>query len=254
MARIRIILLGLVVPVFLMLLWQWQAMKGGAHAYAFAPLQQIGLSFWEMVSDGRLELHALASLQRALTALVIGGSIGLVAGAGMGLWRWADSTASPIITVMRQVPILGWLPLIALWFGNGDEAKLLLVSLAAFYPMALNSQKGFQSVDARHAEIGRLYGLTRWQAIRLIALPSAVPLIFTGLSQALAFCWIATIGVELLFSANAGLGTEMMAAQVAARTDIVIVCVLVVGVMGFALNQSFAMLRGKVLRWQPRFS
>jgi sulfonate transport system permease protein len=242
--------LALLLPALLLALWQSQALKGGAHAYAFAPLGQIADSFATMIADGRLLLHALASLQRALTALLIGGTLGLIAGCTIGLWRPLEAGVTPVINALRQVPVLGWLPLIALWFGNGDGAKLILVSLATFYPMALNAQQGMHAVDRKLAEVGRLYGFSRWQALRLIGWPSALPLILTGVSQALAFAWIATIGVELLFSASAGLGTEMMAAQVAARTDVVIVCILCVALMGFAINQLFGLVRRRALRWQ----
>jgi sulfonate transport system permease protein len=249
-SRLRSLALALLFPALVLGWWEWESRQSTGHAYAFAPLEQIGRSFAEMLADGSLPLHAGASLQRALTALLIGGSIGVATGIATGLSRLLDRTASPLITTMRQVPILGWLPLVALWFGNGDGAKLLLVSLSAFYPTVLNTQKGMQAVEQRYAEVGRLYGFTRMQALRLIAWPSALPLIFTGISQALAFSWIATIGVELLFSATAGLGTEMMAAQVAARTDVVLVCVACVGVMGFTLNQLLALLRARLLRWQ----
>lgn len=243
--------IGCIVPAALLILWEWQSRHGGGHAYAFAPLGQIADSLAAMIADRSLPFHAWASLQRALTALAIGGGIGVAVGAVLGSSRIAELTASPLINTLRQVPLLGWLPLIALWFGNGDGAKLLLVSVAAFYPTALNTQRGLQLADRRLSEVGAIYGFSRWQQLRLIAWPSALPLIFTGISQALAFSWIATIGVELLFSASAGLGTEMMAAQVAARTDKVIICIACVGLMGFALSQGFAALRRRALRWQP---
>jgi len=249
--RLRSIALGLILPALLLILWESQARRGGAHAYAFAPLGEIARSFVTMLGDGLLLRQAGASLQRALSALIIGGGIGIIVGTALGIWRPFERAATPFINTLRQVPILGWLPLIALWFGNGDGAKLLLVSLAAFYPTVLNTQKGLSGADRNLLEVGALYGFSRWQALRRIAWPSALPLLFTGISQALAFAWIATIGVELLFSASAGLGTEMMAAQVAARTDILIICIICVGAMGFAMNQGFGVLRRHALRWQP---
>jgi sulfonate transport system permease protein len=248
--RLTNLALALVLPALLLVWWQSQALQGGGHAYAFAPLGDIGRSFAGMIADGSLLFHAGASLQRAMTALLIGGTLGVIFGCAMGVWRPLEASASPIINALRQVPSLGWLPLIALWFGNGDDAKLLLVSMATFYPTVLNTQQGMRAVDRKLAEIGTLYGFSRWQVLRLIAWPSALPLVLTGISQALAFSWVATIGVELLFSASAGLGTEMLAGQVAARTDIVIVCIVAVAVMGFVLNQLFSILRRHLLRWQ----
>jgi len=249
--RLANILVAAIVPAILIALWEFQSRQSGGHAYAFAPLSTIADGFVAMLDDGSLLLHAGVSLKRALTALAIGGTLGILVGTALSTWRVLELTVGPLVNTLRQVPILGWLPLVALWFGNGDGSRLLLVSLAAFYPTALNTQRGLLLADRKLAELGTLYGFSRWQKLRLIAWPSALPLIFTGISQALAFSWIATVGVELLFSANAGLGTLMMAGQVSARTDIVIICIVCVGVMGFALNQGFGLIRSQALKWQP---
>ncbi len=160
--RLKPAALALLFPALVLGWWEWESRQSAGHAYAFAPLEQIGRSFVDMLSDGTLLFQAGASLQRALTALLIGGSIGIAIGVATGLSRLLDRTATPLITTLRQVPILGWLPLVALWFGNGDGAKLLLVSLSAFYPTVLNTQKGMQAIETRYAEVGRLYGFTRW--------------------------------------------------------------------------------------------
>jgi len=247
--RFTSVLIGGVLPALLALLWEFAARRGGAASYAFTPIGQIADSFVTMLQNGMLLGDLWASLRRTLLALLIGGGSGLLLGTALGIFRPLSIGVSPLINIFRQVPILGWLPLIALWLGNGDGARLLLVSLAAFYPTVLNTQKGFDAADRKLIEAGMLYQFSRWQRVRFIALPSALPLIFTGISQALSFAWIATIGVELLFSASAGLGTEMVNAQVSARTDIIMICILCVGVMGFLLNHGLMLTRNHLLRW-----
>lgn len=245
------VMLGLLLPVTLLALWQVQAARGGAHAYAFVPLGDIAGSFAQLASSGELAADALASLRRAITGLAVGGVAGIALGALLGSSAFARRAIGPLLNTFRQVPLLGWLPLIALWLGNGDASKLLLVALAAFYPTALNAEEGIRAAEKQFVEVGRLYGFTRWQIFEHVAWPAALPFIFTGIGQALAFTWIATIGTELMFGSGAGLGSQMQQAQAGGRLDIVLVCIACVGLMGFLMNQGFAVVRNHALRWRP---
>lgn len=241
---------GLIVPLTLLLLWELQSRRGGGHSYAFVPLEAIGASFVALLQSGELVANMLASLRRAVTGLLLGGMAGIALGAAMASSALVDRIVGPVYHSVRQVPLLGWLPLIGLWLGNGDGSKLLIVSLAAFYPTVLNSYEGLKNVEARYLEVGRVLGFNRWQLFEHIALPAALPFIVTGLFQALAFAWISTIGTEILFGSGSGLGTLMQHAQAASRLDVVIVCVAGVGLMGFLMNSGFARVGRHVLRWQ----
>jgi sulfonate transport system permease protein len=245
------ILLGLVVPVLLLFWWQGQSAQGGARALAFVPLQEVGATLTAQVSSGFLLNDALATLSRAVTGLFFGGLAGTALGVALAMWRPLDRVVGPLYHAVRQVPLLGWLPLIGLWVGNGDEAKLLIVSLAAFYPTVLNSYEGVRAVERRYVEVADLYGFSAGQRFAHVLLPAALPLILTGVTQALAFAWIATIGTEILFGANAGLGATMGVAQAQQRMDIILVAILAAATLGFTLNHLFARLRRHLLRWQP---
>ncbi|WP_380872010.1 sulfonate ABC transporter [Sphingomonas sp. DBB INV C78] len=246
-ARIAI---GLVAPLAILLWWQAQSQAGGTRALAFAPLGSVADAFAELAASGQLFDDALASLSRAVTGLIIGGIAGVALGVAMATSRLLDRLVGPLYHAIRQVPLLGWLPLIGLWLGNGDSAKLLIVSLAAFYPTVLNSYEGVAHVERRYLEVGRIYGFTTAQRFRLILLPAALPLILTGITQALAFAWIATIGTEILLGSGSGLGSTMGLAQAQQRMDIILVAILVTALLGFTLNHLFARLRGHLLRWQ----
>jgi len=245
------ILLGLIVPVLILLWWQAQSEQGGARALAFVPLQEIGATLASQLASGFLLNDALATLSRAVTGLLLGGLAGTALGVAMAMSRPLDRVVGPLYHAVRQVPLLGWLPLIGLWVGNGDEAKLLIVSLAAFYPTVLNSYEGVRAVERRYVEVADMFGFTAAQRFAHVLLPAALPLILTGVTQALAFAWIATIGTEILFGAHAGLGATMGVAQAQQRMDIILVAILAAASLGFTLNHLFARLRRHFLRWQP---
>lgn len=245
------ILLGLIVPVLILFWWQAQSAQGGARALAFVPLQDVGATLAAQLASGFLLGDALATLSRAVTGLLLGGLAGTALGVAMAMSRPLDRVIGPLYHAVRQVPLLGWLPLIGLWVGNGDEAKLLIVGLAAFYPTVLNSYEGVRTVERRYVEVVDIFGFSAAQRFAHVLLPAALPLVLTGVTQALAFAWIATIGTEILFGASAGLGATMGVAQAQQRMDIILVAILAAATLGFALNHLFARLRRHLLRWQP---
>ncbi|HEY0707914.1 MAG TPA: ABC transporter permease subunit, partial [Polyangia bacterium] len=151
---------------------------------------------------------------------------------------------------LRQIPLLGLAPLISLWLGNGEAPKTLMVLLAVFFPIFVNSHDGVRALDRRMLEVARVCGLSRFAVLRRVVLPGIAPFFFTGLSQAVAFVWLATIGSELLFTAGSGLGTMMQTAQAAARMDVVLVCVVTIGLAGLSVNAVVRRLGSRVMRWR----
>ena len=242
--------IGLVAPALLLLWWQWQATAGGARSLAFAPLGSIGAAFLELVQNGSLVSDMASTLSRSLSGLVIGGGLGVATGIAMAIWRPLDRVLGPLLHATRQVPMVGWLPLLGLWFGGGQGSELIVVSLAAFFPTMLNSYEGVAHVETRYLDVGEVYGFTPLQRFRLILLPAAMPLILTGLTQGLAFAWIASIATEILLGIGGGLGVTMQLAQTQQRLDIILVTIIATATIGFAINHSLLRVRRKLLRWQ----
>lgn len=243
-------LLGLIPPVLFLVWWDHQAKQGGTNAHIYVSLAQILGALRETFSSGELTGAYAASITRAFSGLFIGGILGTTVGALMGLFKPVEWALQPIYNSFRQVPILGWLPLIGLWFGSGDGSKLIIVALSAFYPTVLFTFEGLKQADKSLLDVSRVYRLTPWQSFWKVRWPAALPSIFTGLFQALAFTWISTIGVELLFASGFGLGSLMQSAQLHARLDIVVVCVLFVGLTGILLNALIRQLSQRLLAWR----
>lgn len=241
---------ALVLPVVLLALWQYMSGHGANYAYAFIPLQDIYRALRELIASGELLLHICASLRTALQSLVIGGSAGFVLGTLMASSRVIDMLIGPLYHALRQVPTLGLIPLIALWFGNTEFSKILVVSLATFEVMTLNTCEGLRGVEKKYLEVGQVLTFGRWHLFTRILLPMALPSIITGLMHAVAFAWLATVGVELLFTVGPGLSVIMERAQLAQRMDTVIVCIAFIGVLGLLMNQACVWLSQYLLRWR----
>jgi sulfonate transport system permease protein len=242
--------IGMIAPALILIWWQAQATGTGPRAHVFAPLGLIGATGLELLENGSLISDMIATLSRSITGLLIGGTLGFATGVVMAVWKPLDRVLGPLLNAIRQVPLIGWLPLIGLWFGTGDGSQLIVVSISAFFPVLLNSHAGVANAEARYLDVGRVYGFTLLQRFRLILLPSAMPLILTGFTQALAFAWIASIATEILLGVGRGLGVTMQLAQTQQRLDVIVVAIIATAIVGFVINHLFLLLRRHLLRWQ----
>lgn len=241
---------GLVVPLLLIVLWEIMSRWSTQFAYAFVPVRDIAHSFLELVRSGELLMHIVASLATALRGLLFGGMAGCAIGVLMAFFRPVDLLLNPLFQALRQVPNLALIPLIVLWFGNTEFSKLLVVSLAVGEVMLLNTYEGLHNVDRKLIEVARAFTLNRAQIFRYILIPAALPSISVGIQHAVAFAWLATIGVELLFTVGPGLSVIMERAQMAARMDIVMVCLGFIALLGYAIHHVCQVLARRLLRWR----
>lgn len=242
---------GLLLPLVLVGAWDYLSRQSASDAYAFVPLSRIAEGLQEILSNGELLANLLASLVRTSHGLLLGIVAGLLLGAAMASSRWAERLLGPLFHALRQVPMLAWIPLIALWFGNGEGSKVLIITMAATYPMVLNTFEGFRQVESRHLEVARVLELNRRQRFALVLLPSALPSICTGVLHAIAFAWVTAVGSELFLSAGPGLGNLMMNAEAGARMEIILLCVVCIGLLGYVMSLLFNRLSRYLLRWRP---
>lgn len=241
---------GLIAPALALIWWQSQAAQGGAHAAAFASLGSVGGAARELMAHGSLLSDSLATLRRTFTGLGIGAGLGVALGIATGTWRGLDRLVSPLLDALRQVPMIGWLPLIGLWLGTGDASQLLVITMSAFFPSLLSAHAGIAQVERRYLDVAGVLRFSTLQRFHHVLLPAAMPLILTGLTQALAFAWIAAIGTEILTGGGSGLGVTMQMGETQQRLDIILVAITITAALGFAINQALLRLRARLLRWQ----
>lgn len=241
---------GWVLPALLLGWWEYTSHRDAAHAYAFVPLEQVVLALRQLLGSGDLLLSLEGSLLRATFGLGLGVAAGVSTGLLMAFSARARTLINPIYQSVRQVPLLGLTPLIALWVGNGEPAKIFIIALAAFFPMVLSTYEGLRNVDGRYGEVGYAYGLSRAQVLRRVLVPASLPSFFSGLQQAVPFAWIAAVAGELLFNVGAGLGNLMMVAETNARMDVIIVCTGTIALLGIAMSRIVSFWSDYALRWR----
>ena len=232
--------ISLATTLILLALW-WVATRFGWVKPLFLPSPKATLDAFVSAINGNtqgdtpLVQHVLVSVIRVLAAFLLAVVTAVPVGIAMGTSRIARGVADPIIEFYRPLPPLAYLPLIVIWLGIDESAKITLIFLACFAPLAMASKAGVRSVAVEQINAARSLGATRWQVIRLVVLPAAMPEILTGMRIAIGFGWTTLVAAEMV-AATAGLGQMVLNASNFLRTDIVIMGIVVIGVLAYVFD------------------
>jgi len=156
------------------------------------------------------------------------------------------------LQMLRNIPHLAMIPLVILWFGIGESAKLFLIVVGVFFPLYVNTIHGIRSTDPKLIEMGRIYGLSPWELLVTVVLPSALPSILVGLRYALGIMWVTLIVAETIACTN-GIGYMTMNAREFLQTDIVLVGILLYAILGKSADTITRALEAWLLRWNPAY-
>mgnify|MGYP003334823153 CR=1 FL=1 len=245
-------LLPWLLPVGLVALWELSARAGWLSTRVLPEPWAVVLAFWHLADNGELWQHLGVSTMRALSGLAVGGGLGLLLGLLTGSLRWAETLLDTTLQMVRNIPPLALIPLVILWFGIDESAKLFLVAVGVFFPIYLNTFHGIRSVDAGLIEMARSYGLSGWQLYRQVVLPGALPSILVGLRFSLGLMWVLLIVAETI-SAQAGIGYMTMNAREFLQTDVVLVGILLYALLGKLADVLARGLELSALRWHPAY-
>ena len=219
------------VPVAVLALWQLASQVGLLSTRILPEPWAVVKAFWALAVTGEMWGHVWTSTWRAVSGFAIGGSLALSLGLLTGSLRWAETLLDSSLQMVRNIPPLALIPLVILWFGIDESAKLFLVSIGVFFPIYLNTFHGIRGVDKGLIEMARSYGLSGWQLYRQVVLPGALPQILVGVRFSLGFMWVILIVAETI-SAQAGIGYMTMNAREFLQTDIVLVGILLYALLG----------------------
>ena len=186
--------------------------------------------------------HLGQLLARHRRALLIGGGIGFALGLANGLSQLSEQLTDTTLQMMRNIPHLALIPLVILWFGIDESAKLFLVALGVFFPIYLNTLHGIRTVDPQLIEMGRIYGMTDGELFRRVIFPGALPSIFVGLRFALGIMWLTLIVAETI-AASSGIGYMAMQAREFMLIDVVVLSILIYALARQAGRQRLARAR-----------
>lgn len=251
-SRPATILRGLVVPFIVLAIWYIATQYKLVNTLLVARPDKVVTSAIEQWQEGMILKPLFASVTRDLLGFSVGAFAGIVIGGSMGMSRVVDRLLGPSFHAAKQVALFAWIPLLSVWCGSGELAKIVFISLAAFYPVVLNTDEGVRSVSREYYEVAHVFRFTRWQIIRRVVLPGALPSIFSGIQLALIYAWLGTLGAEYLLAPAAGIGNLMIEGRESFQMDKVLVGVIIAGVVGAALNAIAGTLEQRALRWRVR--
>ncbi|GGC45350.1 ABC transporter permease [Chelatococcus reniformis] len=245
-------LIGIILPAIIIALWQVAASLAWIdRVFLPAPLTVV-TAFWKMLTKQNLALDFLASVKIVGQAFLYGSIAAVGLGIAAGLSRKVEQFFGPTFDTIRHIPGIAWLPLIVLWLGIGAPAKVLVIAKSVFFPVFLNTLQGIRNVEKNYIELASVLTLTRWQLVRKVVLPAAVPSIMVSLRYAAGLAWALVVVAEGL-SGLEGLGFLIFRAQGLLLTDQLVVCMVIIGLVGFAIDRSMYLLQRRVLRWKQGY-
>ena len=219
-------------------------MKRDGRSFDHKTLEEIRLMAVERVREG-------ASLARALPGFAIGAALGVALGLAAGVARAFDRMLSPLVFLTYPVPKIVMLPLFMLWFGIGDLSKVLIIALACFYPVFINAYYGVKVTPTILVWSALNLGARQSEIFRRVVVPSAAPMIFSGLRVSLALSFIVMFATEMI-NARSGLGHLIRDAENSLRFDLMYVSLASIGILGYAGDHLLTLVRGRVLSWHEQ--
>jgi sulfonate transport system permease protein len=236
-------------PVALIVLWQLASVTGLLPPDKLSSPSTVLQAGVDTARSGELGEAFAVSIGRVGLGFLFGATVAIVLGIVAGLSAWGNVLIDPPVQMLRTLPFLGLIPLFILWFGIGEEPKIILVALGVAFPLYLNVHSGIRNVDDQLIEATTALGFTRWERLWHVVLPAAVPQTLVGLRQALGIAWLALIVGETV-NADAGLGYLINNAREFLRTDVIVVGLVVYAVLGLVTDALVRLLERRALRWR----
>ncbi|MBN3963418.1 aliphatic sulfonate ABC transporter permease SsuC [Nostoc sp. NMS8] len=241
-----------IVPITILVLWELASRTGLLSTRILPAPSGVIATAIKLGSTGELFQNIGISAGRAISGFIVGGSIGFGLGLLNGFSRVAEKFLDSSLQMLRTIPNLALIPLVILWFGIGDQARLFLVSMGVFFPLYLNTFHGIRSVDPGLIEMGKVYGLKTPQLLWQIIFPGALSSILVGVRFSLGIMWLTLIVAETI-AADSGLGYMAMNAREFMQTDVVVLSIVIYALLGKLADTVARGLETKFLAWNPNY-
>ncbi|EFL88800.1 ABC transporter permease [Ahrensia sp. R2A130] len=225
------------------------------EALYLPPPEQVWTRFLDLNANGYqgvgLWENVMWSLIRVVIGFALGCLFGIPLGFAMGLNSWLRGWFDPIVEFMRPVPPLALIPLVIIWFGIGEQGKISLLFLAALWIMTIGARAGVSGVNISKVHAAYSLGATKPQILSKVILPNSLPEIFTAARVAMGVCWGTVVAAELV-AAEKGAGKMIIAASKFQLTDIVLIGIIIIGVIGYGIDVLMRMAENKLVPWKGR--
>ena len=240
-----------VLSFLIVLVGWWLAAASQKATELLPPPQDVIAEFGRTLSDGSLLEHIWASLRRVLIGFLLGVGVAVPAGFLMGWYVLARGLVEPWVQFLRTIPPLALIPLVVLFLGIGENAKISLIFLAAFLATVVATYQGVRNVDATLINAARVLGANDRTMFLRVVVPASFPFILTGARIGLGNAWATLVAAELV-AANSGLGYSMQVASQYFNVPYIFVGIIMIGVLGFAMDRGLLLLESRLTAWQER--
>ncbi|BEU25636.1 ABC transporter permease [Paraburkholderia caribensis] len=231
--------------------WWW--LGGVLDPMRMPTVQAVSTAALQLVSQGyaggTLIEHTLHSVKLALLGFTVASVTAIPIGLAMGMNRYAEAIFSPLVSFLRPIPPLAWIPLAIIWFGLGDGAKIFVIWFTAFMPTLINTFVGVRSVERTLLLAARVHGARRRDIVLDVVLPGAAPMVFSGLRVSLQASWMALVAAELI-GAFFGLGKVLMTAAQDIYPGMIVVAMVAVSICGAGMTFLLGLLERYLLPWR----
>jgi len=229
-------------------LYWLMALRPGTNPALVPTPPRIFAALVDEIASGNLLTNTLASLHRVVIGFVVGAVLALALGALAGWFRYWGYILNPIIDAIRPIPALAYIPLVIVWVGIGEPSRIIIIALAVFKPCVVNARAGMQEVAQIYVDAARTLGASKWRVFTTVAIPSAVPYFIAGLRTGVSTGFLALVAAELI-AAPSGLGFMIQNAGQYFRTDVTIVGIVAIGLLGALLDQLASRTGRALTRW-----
>ena len=234
--------------ILILVIWSLMSGAGKINPVILPSPGKIVRTAWKLIANGSLFKNALISLARVLQGYFLAAALGIVLGILIGLSDHLERITQLLFQIIKPIPPIAWIPLVILWFGIGESGKVFLIFLGGFFTILTNVVDGIRHTDVKLKEVARVMEVPFYKTVIRLMIPSAAPNIFTGLRTGLASCWMCVVAAELV-SSTTGLGYLIMNARQFGNTDVVIIGMITIGIIGKLMDSLLKWIESKVIRW-----
>ncbi|HID47895.1 MAG TPA: ABC transporter permease [Methanothermococcus okinawensis] len=243
----------IVMPLFGLALWELLAIWLN-NPVVLPPVEEVikvlinpNLS---ILGTGTLLENTLVSIKRVLSGFILAGAVGVPLGILMGYYPVIMDLFDIVIELLRPIPPLAWVPLALAWFGIGETSMLFIIFIGAFFPILLNTIAGVKGVPKILIEVAQTLGAKEMDILLKVIIPGSLPSILTGLRIGAGIAWMCVVAAEMLPGSSAGLGYLIMYAYSLSRMDVVIACMIIIGIIGLLLDRGLRYIEDRCFKWK----
>jgi sulfonate transport system permease protein len=236
-------------PLVLFAVWSLSSAVGWLDPRKLSAPWTVVSTAGDLLANGTLQTNVAASLQRAAIGCLLGIVIGTALAILSGITRLGGALIDGPVQIQRAIPIIALAPLLILWLGINEGFKIAVIAIGVSVSMYIQTYAGLTGIDTRYVELAEVQNYTRWEFLRHVVFPGALPGFFVGLRLAVTVAWLVLITVEQI-NALSGVGYMMAQAQLYAQTDIIVLGLAIYGIFGFTSDALLRLIERRVLSWR----